>query len=431
MIRKKILWALLFIVLLGSFSFHQSVIRLFLNRALSVPETSPLKSISNNIEQGETLFSIFTKHGLRIEELFAMKNAAASIHPLRELQPGKPYSITVDEQNFINSFTYGIDDDTILKIERVENVFQAHKYNIPYETRILTIGGSIEDNLISAIGTQRDDYLFALHISDIFAWDIDFNTDLRAGDTFRIIVEGLYLNGEFKRYGKILSAEFVNNSQRYTAYRFEYDGKDNYYDAAGKSLRKFFLKAPLSFRRVSSSYSNKRLHPILKIYRPHHGIDYVAAAGTPVSATADGTVSFAGYEGDYGNLVTVTHHNGYKTYYGHLSRIKKGILKSKQVKQGDLLGYVGSTGLSNSPHLHYEMRQGNTAINPRRIKHVASEPIPSAQMAEFGLAVGTLNRMFASSVFYDPKLAESKKHSQKPAKIADYNFQSRTKQKGS
>lgn len=431
MIRKKILWALLFIVLLGSFSFHQSLISLFREKTPDVPATPPLKSITNNIEQGETLFSIFMKHGLRIEELFAMKNAAASIHPLRELQPGKAYSITVDEQNFINSFTYRIDDDTILKIERVENDFQAHKYNIPYETRILTISGTIEDNLISAVGLEREDYLLALQVSDILAWDIDFNTDLRVGDTFRIITEGLYLNGEFKKYGKILSVEFVNNKQTYAAYLFEYEEKADYYDAAGKSLRKAFLKAPLSFRRISSSYSRSRFHPILRIYRPHHGVDYVAARGTPVSATADGTIRFAGYKGDYGKLVIVAHRNGYRTYYGHLSRIRQGIRKGRQVKQGDLIGYVGATGLATGPHLHYEMRQGNTPINPRRVKHVAGKPIPSAQMYEFKKMAGTLDKIFAATIFYDAKLTESKKYCLNPALIADYNSIMKTEQPGS
>ena len=421
----------LFIVLIASFSLHQPLINLFRDKTPPVSEISPLKSINNNIEQGETLFAIFIKHGLRIEELFAMKNAAASIHPLRELRPGKPYSITVDEQNFINSFTYGIDNNTILKIERVENVFQAHKYNIPYETRILTIGGSIEDNLISAIGLEREDYLLALQVSDIFAWDIDFNTDLRAGDTFKIIVEGLYLNGEFKRYDKILSAEFINNNQRYTAYRFEYDGKNDYYDDAGKSLRKAFLKAPLSFRRISSSYSRSRFHPILKIYRPHHGIDYVAARGAPVSATADGTIKFAGYKGDYGKLVIVAHRSGYRTYYGHLSRIRQGIRRGRQIKQGDLLGYVGATGLATGPHLHYEMRQGNSPINPRRVKHVAGKPIPSAQRYEFKRLTGALDKIFAVTIFYNAELTESKKYCLNPALIADYGFQSKTKQQGS
>lgn len=417
--RKKIFLLALFTVLIASFSLHQPIINLFKSEAPA--EIATGKVISNAIEQGDTLFSLFVRHGLRTEELFAMKSAAASIHPLRELRPGKAYSFVLNEQNSINSFTYGIDDDTILKIERVNNIFQAQKYDIPYERRILTVRGSIEDNLISAVGAAREDYLLALQVADILAWDIDFNADLRKGDTFRIIAEGLYLGKEFKKYGEILAVEFINNNQSYTAYLFERYGKANYYDAAGNSLRKAFLKAPLSFRRISSFYSKSRLHPVLRIYRPHHGIDYSAPAGTPVSATAGGTVSFAGYKGDYGNLVIVSHHNSYQTYYGHLSRFAKGIRKGKKVNQGDLVGYVGATGLATGPHLHYEMRMGKTPVNPFRVKNVSGEPVPKEQRAEFKRTAIALDKIFAAAIFYDVRQAESKKFCLNPEMLAGYN----------
>ncbi|MFA5323375.1 MAG: peptidoglycan DD-metalloendopeptidase family protein, partial [Smithella sp.] len=379
--RKRMFLFVLLFVLIGFFSLHQPLINYYRDNAAPVPVVAHSKSIRNTIEPGETLFTIFTKYGLHTEELFEMKSAAASIHPLRNILPGKSYSFTLSDENYINSFTYKIDDDTILKIERVDGCFQACKYNIPYETRILTIGGSIQGNLISAFGTEREDYLLALQAADILEWDIDFNTDLRPGDTFRIITEGLYLNGKFKKYGRILSIEFFNNKQTYNAYIFEHDGKTDYYNTEGQSLRKAFLKAPLSFRRISSYFSKSRLHPILKVRRPHHGIDYVAATGTPVSAVADGTVTFAGYKGGYGKLIILSHRNGYRTYYGHLSRIKKNIHKGKKIQQGDLIGYVGSTGLATGPHLHYEMRQGPIAINPSKVKNVAGKPVPAAQMA--------------------------------------------------
>jgi len=423
--RKKLFLLTLFVVLIALFSLHQPIINLFKSKTPAPAQIAATKVISNAIEQGDTLFSIFVRHGLRTEELFAMKNAAASIHPLRELRPGKAYSFVLDEQNSINSFTYGIDDDTILKIERINNAFQAHKYDIPYERRIITIRGAIEDNLISAVGAGREDYLLALQVADILAWDIDFNTDLRRGDTFRIIAEGLYLEGEFKKYGRIFAVEFINNGQNYTAYLFEHDGKANYFDAMGNSLRKAFLKAPLSFRRISSFYSKNRLHPVLRIYRPHHGIDYVAPAGTPVSATADGTVTFAGYKGDYGNLVIISHRNGYQTYYGHLSRLAKGIHRGKKVKQGDLVGYVGATGLATGPHLHYEMRMGQSPVNPLRVKNVAGEPVPKALRAEFKRMTIALDKIFVAAIFYDVRQEDSKKHCLNPEIIADYKPKTR------
>lgn len=412
--KNKLSLLALLIFLIISFSLYQPLINIFRDKLAPIPEITPLKSINNKIEQGETLFSIFTKYELHTEELFEMKSATASIHPLREIRPGKPYTFILDEKNYINSFTYRIDDDTILKIERVDDFFRAHKYNIPYETRILTIGGTIQDSLISAFGAEREDYLLALQAADILAWDIDFSTDLRTSDTFRIIVEGLYLNGKFKKYGKILSIEFINSNQTYKAYLFEHDGKTDYYNAEGQSLRKAFLKAPLSFKRISSSFSKNRLHPILKVHRPHNGIDYVAASGTPVSAVASGKITFAGRKGAYGKLITILHHNGYQTYYGHLSCIKKGIRKGGKIQQGDLIGYVGATGLATGPHLHYEMRQDNAPINPLRVKNVAGKPVPSAQIAEFTKLTNSMNKVFTVAFFYDTKNLERKNHYLQP-----------------
>ncbi|MDP3110542.1 MAG: M23 family metallopeptidase, partial [Thermodesulfovibrionales bacterium] len=278
---------------------------------------------------------------------------------------------------------YWINDDSILRVNRTETGFLAKKVDVNYEKKILHIGGVIKDNLISSIGESKDSVLLALELSDIFAWDIDFTVDLRNRDAFKIVVEGFYLDGEFKKYGDILSAEFVNNGETYCAYRFEHNGKAGYYDDEGKSLRKAFLKAPLSFRRISSGFSSGRFHPILKIYRPHHGLDYAAPTGTPVSAVGDGTINFAGYKGQYGKLVVIRHSNGWKTYYGHLSRINRGIKRGLKVEQGQVIGYVGATGLATGPHLHYEMRVNNKAVNPLKIKVSGGSSVPGNLKAEW------------------------------------------------
>lgn len=427
--RPKFLLLAFFVCFILCFSLYDPLINVFHNQTDPAPEVEPVKSINNTIENGETLSSIFIKYGLRTEELFEIKSAAASIHPLRHIRPGQSYTFILDEQNCISAFTYGINEDTILKIERVEGCFQASEYSLPYETRVLAIGGSIQDNLVSAFGTERDDYLLALQAADILAWDIDFNTDLRSGDTFRIIAEGLYLNGEFKKYGKILSIEFINDKQTYNAYLFDHDGKNGYYNAEGQSVRRAFLKAPLSFRRISSHFSKSRMHPILKVRRPHHGIDYAAAKGTPVSSIADGTITFAGYRGSYGNLVIISHRNGYQTYYGHLSRFASGMRKGKKVQQGNLVGYVGATGRATGPHLHYEMRQKGSPINPLRIKNVASDPIPSAQMTEFKKLTHSMTKIYDVAVFYDTRNEERKNHYLQPAllsALSGYDSQNNT-----
>jgi murein DD-endopeptidase MepM/ murein hydrolase activator NlpD len=345
-------------------------------------EYNRYKEISGTIKKGETLFDIFKKYNLNLSELFKIKEASANIHRLKEVYPGQLYKIIVDDNNQISSFIYWIDDDSILNITRNESGFCAEKQAVEYEKRILHIGRVIKDNLISSIGEQEN-LMLALQLSDIFAWDIDFTTDLRNDDTFKIVVEGLYLNGEFKKYGDILSAGFVNDGEVYRAFRFEHNGKVDYYDADGRSLRKAFLRAPLNFRRISSGFSRGRFHPILKIYRPHHGLDYAAPAGTPVSTVSKGTVIFAGRKGQYGNLVIVKHRNGWKTYYGHLLRIGKGIKKGRKLEQGWIIGYVGATGLATGPHLHYEMRVNNKPVNPLVVKLPRGESIPKTLIAEF------------------------------------------------
>jgi murein DD-endopeptidase MepM/ murein hydrolase activator NlpD len=354
------------------------------------------REITGNIEKGETLFDIFKKYKLDIVELFKLKEASADVHKLRDLYPGRPYKIIIDDNTKINEFTYWIDDDNILNITRTESGFCAEKKAIEYEKRIQHIGGVIKDNLILSVGEGRENLMLALQLSDIFAWDIDFTTDIRNGDVFKIVVEGCYLNGEFKKYGDILSAEFINNGETFPAYRFEHNGKIDYFDVDGNSLRRSFLKAPLSFRRVSSGFSKRRFHPVLKIYRPHLGVDYAASTGTPVSAVGDGTVFFAGYKGQNGNIVIIRHFNGYKTYYGHLSKIGKGIKKRVGVKQGRIIGYVGATGLATEPHLDYRIKINNNFVNPLTLKLPRGKSIPNNLMSAFETSKNEMDIRLAS-----------------------------------
>jgi len=343
------------------------------------------KKISSTVKYGETLYTIFKRNKLDLQELFKIKHASARVYRLSYLFPGQKYKIIVSKDtNKILSFIYWIDDDYMLKVYRTsDNNFEARRVPVPYEKRILHLGGIIDDNLISAMKDFEDGFALAMKISDIFAWDVDFSTDLRKGDMVRVVVEGLYLDGKFKKYGDILSVELINNGTSYKAYRFEYNGVVDYYDEHGRSLRRAFLKAPLSFRRISSGFTRRRFHPILKRFHPHYGIDYVAPYGTPVSATGDGTVIFAGRKGGYGKLVIIRHPNGYKTYYGHLSRIARKIRRGRKVHQGEIIGYVGATGLATGPHLHYEMRIHNKPVNPLRIRVPRGRNIPRRLLARF------------------------------------------------
>ncbi|MBZ0156679.1 MAG: M23 family metallopeptidase [Alphaproteobacteria bacterium] len=357
-------------------------------------ETQPF-SISGTVKSGETLFAIFKKHKLDIEDFFKIREVSASVHRVRDLHPGRSYEIQLEDSR-IRSFVYWIDDEAMLCITRSGENFCAEKRTVDYEKRILFRSGEIQNNLISSLGETREEMMLAFQLSDIFSWDIDFTTDLRKGDSFKVVVEGLYLGGELRKYGAVLGVEFVNNGTAYRAYRFGQGDGAGYYDETGVPLKKAFLKAPLSFRRISSGFSLQRFHPVLKIERPHHGIDYAAPAGTPVSATGEGTVVFSGRKGGYGKLVILRHRNGYETYYGHLSGVAEGVRKGAVLQQGQTLGYVGSTGIATGPHLHYEMRVQGRPVDPFTVSLPKGASLPAGQLAAFREAKNTIDVHLAS-----------------------------------
>ncbi|HOD75239.1 MAG TPA: peptidoglycan DD-metalloendopeptidase family protein [Syntrophorhabdaceae bacterium] len=357
-----------------------------------------LRKVSGTVRKGDVLSRLFQRNNLHVADLSRVKEAADGVYDLGKLSSGRPYSMTIDTDDRLNSLTYWIDDDTYLSLSRDGESLTAAIEKVEYDKRQLSFSGIIEDNLVASLGPGRDAVLLALDLSDIFAWDIDFNTDLRKGDTFRIVVEGLFSGNTFRKFGDILSAEFINDGQRYLAYRYDVKGHAGYYDVEGRPLKRAFLKAPLNFRRISSYYSGRRLHPILKVYRPHKGIDYVAAAGTPVSALGDGVVHFAGCRGGYGRLVIIRHRNGYSTWYGHLSRITKGIRSGSRVAQGDIIGRVGSTGLATGPHLHFEMRVAGRAVNPLAIRSVRAEPLGAGHRTRFRKYVASMERRLAEAM---------------------------------
>ncbi len=385
--------AAFFLAVRGNSPFHQKTA---VDETPSAPLPKGEKEIRDVVKAGETLFDIFKKYDLEIGELFELREASANVYPLRNVHPDRPYRIRLDEQDQIRSFDYWFSDDDFLSITRTDTGFHAEKVAVPYEKRVLHLGGVVENNLIASMGEGRENLLLAFQVSDIFAWDIDFSSDLRRGDQYKVVVEGLYLDGEFRKYGDVLSAEFTNQEESYRGYRFEDGGSAGYFDEKGRSLKKAFLKAPLSFRRISSGFSKNRYHPVLKIYRPHHGLDYAAPRGTPVSAVGDGTVLFTGTKGGYGKVVILKHSGGYKTTYGHLSRMASGIRKGKKVDQGEVIAYVGSTGIATGPHLHYEIRIHDRPVNPLTFKIPRKQSIPESRMAEFQRIKSRMDTFLAS-----------------------------------
>jgi murein DD-endopeptidase MepM/ murein hydrolase activator NlpD len=249
------------------------------------------------------------------------------------------------------------------------------------ETRVAAVSGVIESSLFATVTAAGEEDQLAIDLADIFAWDVDFNTEIRKGDSFRVAVEKLHANGRFCRYGRILAAEFTRGTRVLRAVRFDADASSGYYDPAGTPLRKAFLRSPLKFSRISSRFTAARFHPILNVTRPHYGVDYAAPAGTPVLAAANGVVTLAGWQAGFGKTVRLRHANGFETLYGHLSRTD--VAAGQRVAQGARVGAVGMTGLATGPHLDYRMVRNGAFVDPLRVQSPPAEPIPAEERAAF------------------------------------------------
>ncbi len=310
--------------------------------------------------------------------------AARPVYDLARVSVGRPFALALGPDGLLRAFTYRIDELQMLRVIRQGEGLEAELLTRAYETQVAVIEGEIESSLFATIAAIGEHDQLAFDLSEIFAWDIDFNTEIQRGDSFRVAVEKLSLDGRFVRYGRILAATFHRGERTLRAVRYEGSQGAGYYDLEGTPLRKAFLRSPLRFTRISSRFSRRRLHPILKVRRPHLGIDYAAPRGTPVLAASDGVVIAAGSSGGYGRTVRLRHANGYRTLYGHLSRIS--VRKGQRVSQGQKIGAVGSTGLSTGPHLDYRMSLNGKYVDPLRIQLPPAEPIPEEELAAFEVA---------------------------------------------
>jgi len=264
------------------------------------------------------------------------------------------------------------------------NSFRPEIQDIHLETEIQSLGGVVESSLFSAVEDIEENPQLALMVAQLFAWDIDFFKDLRKGDCFRLVVEKVYRDGRFLRYGRILAAEFINQDKPYRAFFYEDpEGNSDYYTQFGHSVRKQFLKAPLKFTYVSSGFSYHRFHPILKEYSPHRAIDYAAPQGTPVYAIGEGTVESCGYNWPEGKTVTIRHNSMFKSVYRHLSCFSPKIRKGCWIGQGETVGCVGCTGRTTGPHLCFSLFKNGVCLNPLKFENPPSDPVKDAYLQEF------------------------------------------------
>ncbi len=356
--------------------------------------------VEETIRSGENLSALLGRYGLTAQDVEKVVRAADGVFDIKTMKAGHTYQAflspdteeqrlchLVYERNAVEYVIFSFEDQVTVRTDKKE-----------IRTERRAAEAEITSSLWNAMVSQGLNPSMAMDLSEIFAWSIDF-FGLQKGDTFKVIYDEQFVDSLHVGYGDIIGAWFDHAGKRYYAIPFEQDGKITYWDENGNSLRQAMLKAPLNFTRISSTFSNSRLHPVLKIRRPHHGVDYAAPAGTPVYSVADGVVTERRYAGGGGNTVKIKHSQGLVTGYLHLQKYAPGLKVGDRVSQGQLIGYVGSTGLSTGPHLDFRVWKNGTPIDPLKVTSEPAEPIARENMAQFmeikNRVVGALNGQLA------------------------------------
>lgn len=338
--------------------------------------------VEGTIKPGDTITGLLGGY-FNAQQLHDLATTSRNVFPLSGICAGQPFRICV-LNGAVERFEYDINRDDQLIVRPTDDGFDVSKVPIAYTVRTAVVHGTITTSLFDAVSEVGENPELAISLADIFAWDIDFIRDIREGDSFLALVEKRFRDGQPAGYGQILAAQFVNQGERYNAFLFQ-DGnrRPAYFDTAGNSVRKAFLRAPLAFSRISSGYSLHRFHPITKTWKAHPAIDYAAPVGTPIMAIGDGTISVIGRARYNGNFIKLRHANGLESIYLHMSHFARGMGKGKRVAQGQVIGYVGATGLATGPHLCFRMRKNGQPINPAKLKAASAAPVSSAHLAEF------------------------------------------------
>jgi len=348
----------------------------------------PWVETSDTLRPGETLSGLFARNRVTGASFTTVAEQLAT--DLRRLRPGTVFAFRRRPTDSVPAeVSFRLSREQKATISFGDTAWMAAAVPIDWTADIVRLEGPIDNTLYQALDGHITDSVLpkperdalAWELADVFAWEIDFTRDIRPGDHYAIVAERLTTPDGEVRFGRVLAGDLMVGGREYTAFKFDRgNGQGGYFDENGQSLRRAFLRAPLQFRRLASGFGGRR-HPVLGTWKRHEGLDYAAAQGVPVMAAGDGTVVKAGWSGGYGNLVELRHANGISTRYGHLSRIEVRV--GQRVKQVDLIGRVGSTGLSTGPHLHYEFRVGGVARDPRSVKAGAGTPVPAAEKAEF------------------------------------------------
>jgi len=339
------------------------------------------------VKRGDSLSSLFDKAKIKPDQLIEPMQLGNDTRALTRIHPGDKINVITDEKGRLQALNYEIDSLRYLEVNRISTGLTAEILKHKIEKRSAYAKAEIDSSLFLASQKAGLSQNLTMELANVFGWDIDFALDIRKNDHFTVIYEEIYRDGEKLKDGDIVAAEFVNNGKTFRALRYTNPttGKAGYYSPDGLSLRKAFLRSPVKFGRISSRFTTKRYHPILHKFRSHKGVDYAASRGTPIRASGDGKVIYKGKKGGYGKTVILKHGSRYTTLYAHMSNYNRKIRSGSRVKQGQVIGYIGSTGLASGPHLHYEFRVNGVHRNPLTVKFPSTKPIPKRHRDNFEL----------------------------------------------
>jgi murein DD-endopeptidase MepM/ murein hydrolase activator NlpD len=371
--------------------------------------TLPAHADVLTMEDGDTLDSVLIAGGLTSPETATLTRQIGQSVDLRRLRPGNLVRFHRDEHNAIDSVEFKVVGWGEVDALRNDDHFDVTPHVAEVRDVETTISATIDRSLYEALRSAGENPQLVQQLVDVFQWDIDFFA-LQKGDAFTLVVTKRYAGNDLVGYGPIAAARFSHDGNTYEAFRHDSpDGRAGYYARNGTPLRKQFLRAPLQFTRITSGFSKSRYHPLLHYFRPHHGVDYGAPTGTPVMTTADGVVLETGYNRGEGNFIRVRHTSRIETMYLHLSRFAKNIRRGKQVTQGDVIGFVGMTGLATGPHLDYRVKDGEDWLDPLKLKSITPDPLRGDQLATFRANVSRLTARIASTPPQVVKVASNRR----------------------
>lgn len=360
-------------------------------------EEGDLDIIEDRIQKNESLYIILTRYGVTPEMIHQIQLEARGVVNLNRMIPGQQYRVYNSEEGAI-TFVWRRSTTDYSVISWKDDDIQIRNGSIPVETRISTVSSTIRSSLANAISNEGVSQRLVVELANIYAWTVDFY-GLRSGDQFRAVYEDRYVEGDYVGIGRIKAAEFEHRGQLRRAFFFDNGIQSGYFDEEGNSMRRQMMRVPFEYNpRISSSFSHNRLHPILNQRRPHYGTDYAAPTGTPILAAGDGVVTEAQHRGGNGNIVQIRHNSVYKTAYLHMSRFASGIRAGVEVKQGQVIGYVGQTGLATGPHLCYRLYKHNSPINSVTYDFPPSEGINEEFMADYLDEVEQLENMLNDQI---------------------------------